>query len=109
MLALIVRTYTLLIIYIYIYIMILCERVWEKGPYGAKFEIEEVSRRKIISPIFVFCRISFSDPYSTSMPNFKCQNNLKDSKRAMKRQATFYSLHSRNTINGEWAEFQTSS
>ncbi len=26
------------------------------------------------------------------MPNFKCQNNLKDLKRAVERQATFYSL-----------------
>ncbi len=26
------------------------------------------------------------------MPNFKCQNNLKDPKRAVERQATFYSL-----------------
>ncbi len=51
---------------------------------------------KILSfSIFVFCRISLSDHYSTSMPNFKCQNNLKDpkrAKRAMERQATFYSL-----------------
>ncbi len=37
-------------------------------------------------------RISLSDPYSTSMPNFKCQNNLKDPKHAVERQATFYSL-----------------
>ncbi len=44
-----------------------------------------------LSPIFVFCRISLSDPYSKSMPNFKCQNNLKDLKRAVERQATFYS------------------
>ncbi len=41
---------------------------------------------------FFFCRITLSDPYSTSMPNFNCQNNLKDPKRAVKRQATFYSL-----------------
>ncbi len=26
------------------------------------------------------------------MPNFKCQNNLKDLERAVERQATFYSL-----------------
>ncbi len=26
------------------------------------------------------------------MPNFKCQNNLKDPKHAVERQATFYSL-----------------
>ncbi len=29
---------------------------------------------------------------STSMPNIKCQNNLKDPKRAMNKQATFYPL-----------------
>ncbi len=34
----------------YVYNNIICERVWEKGPYGAKIEIEiwapEVSHRK---------------------------------------------------------------
>ncbi len=50
------------------------------------------SEKFFLSPTFVFCRISLSDPYSTSMPNFKCQNNLKDPKRAVERQATFYSL-----------------
>ena len=50
------------------------------------------SEKFFLSLIFVFCRISLSDPYSTSMPNFKCQNNLKDPKRAVERQATFYSL-----------------
>ncbi len=34
-------------------------------------------------------RISLSDPYSTSIPYFKCQNNLKDPKRAVERLATF--------------------
>ncbi len=55
---------------------------------------------------FYFCRISLSDPYSTSMPNFKCQNNLKDPKRAVERQATFYSLSSRSTINGGGRSFK---
>ncbi len=50
------------------------------------------SEKFFLSPIFVFCRISLSDPYSTPMPNFKCQNNLKDPKRAVERLATFYSL-----------------
>ncbi len=50
------------------------------------------SEKLFLSPIFVFCRISLSDPYSTSLPNFKCQNNLKEPKRAVERQATFYSL-----------------
>ncbi len=50
------------------------------------------SEKFFLSPIFVFCRISLSDPYSTSMPNFACQNDLKDPKRAMNRQATFCSL-----------------
>ncbi len=50
------------------------------------------SEKFFLSPIFVFCRISLSDPYSKSMPNFKSQNNLKDLKRAVERQATFYSL-----------------
>ncbi len=49
-------------------------------------------KRFVLSPIFVFCSINLSDPYSMSMPNFKFQNNLKDPKRAVKRQATFYSL-----------------
>ncbi len=78
----------------------ICEQVWEKGPYGAKIEIEIIKssiskslEKFFLSPIFVFCRISLSDLYSTSMPNFKCRNNLKDPKRgAVKRQATFYSL-----------------
>ncbi len=29
------------------------------------------SEKFFLSPIFVFCRISLSDPYSKSMPNFK--------------------------------------
>ena len=58
---------------------------------------------------FFFCRISLSDPYSMCIPNFKCQNNLKDPKHA-KRQATIYSLsYSWNTINGECMGFKTSS
>ncbi len=73
----------------------ICERVWEKGPYSAKIDISfrsKSSEKFFLSPVFVFCRISLSDPYSTSMPNFKCQNNLKDPKRAVENQATFYSL-----------------
>ncbi len=34
------------------------------------------------------------------MPNFKCQNNLKDPKRAVERQATFYSLSSKYNKQG---------
>ncbi len=59
-----------------------------------RYRLPELShpQKFFLSPIFVLCRISLSDPYSKSMPNFKCQNNLKDLKRAVERQATFYSL-----------------
>ncbi len=58
----------------------------KKKDIGSK---SKSSEKFFLFPIFVFCRISLSDPYSTSMPNFKCRNNLKDPKRAV---ATFYSL-----------------
>ncbi len=72
----------------------ICVRVWENGPYGAKNLKLRYSKSlgKFILLFFVFCIISLSDPYSTSMPNFKCQINLKDPKRAVVRQATFYSV-----------------
>ncbi len=57
------------------------------------------SEKFVLNPIFDFCRISLSNPYSTSMQNFKCQNDLKDPKRAVKWQATFFFSHSRSTIN----------
>ncbi len=55
----------------------ICEWVWEKGPYGQKLR------------------------YFTSMPNFKCQNNLKVPKRVVESKATFILFCSRSTINGE--------
>ncbi len=61
-------------------------------PLGVVVTSGESTSIIFLSPIFVFCRISLSDPYSKSMPNFKCQNNLKDPKRAVERQASFYSL-----------------
>ncbi len=60
----------------------ICDRLCENQAFRAKIEIEiqapELShpQKLFLSPIFVFCRISLSDPYSKSMPNFKCQNNL---------------------------------
>ncbi len=78
--------------------MYICDSLWEKGALHAKIEIEiqapEVSHRKnsFFLLFFFCCRISLSDPYSKSTPNFKCRNNLKDTKRAVERQATFYSL-----------------
>ncbi len=52
------------------------------------------------------------------MPNFKCQNNLKDPKRAVERQATFYSLsflkYNKRELGGvsnkqlkKWHSFET--
>ncbi len=67
------------------------------------------SEKFFLSTIFVFCRISLSDPYSKSMPNFKCQNNLKTSSVLWKDKLLFILSRSRGTINGEWVEFQTSS
>ena len=73
----------------------ICERSGKRDLMAQKLKLRYRLRKKssekfFLSPIFVFC--SLSDPYSTSMPNFKCQNNLKDPKRAVERQATFYSL-----------------
>ncbi len=66
----------------------------KRGHFTEKFRyrLQKSSEKFFLSPIFVFCRISLSDPYSKSMPNIKCQNNLKDPKRAVERQATFHSL-----------------
>ncbi len=74
-----------------------CERVWEKGPYGAKIEIEiqapEVSHRKnSFFLLFLFFAELVLVTLTLRMPNFECQNDLKDPKHAVKRQATFYSL-----------------
>ncbi len=64
------------------------------------------SEKFFLSPIFVFGRISHSDPYSTSMPNFTCQNDLKTPSVPWKDKLLFILSHSRSKINGEWAEFQ---
>ncbi len=79
----------------------------KRGHFVQKLKIgsrSKSSEKFFLSPIFVFCRISLSDPCSKSMPNFKCQKNLKDPKRAMERQATFYSL-SFSKFN-KWGSFK---
>ncbi len=73
--------------------MYICDRLWQKGAFHAKMAPEVSHRKNSFFLLFLFfCRISLSDPYSKSTPNFKCRNNLKDPKRAVERQATFYSL-----------------
>ncbi len=77
--------------------------------FGCGITTRTIGKILSFSYFCVFCRISLSDPYSTSMANFACQNDLKDPKRAVKRHATFYSLSFSKYNKRKWAEFQTSS
>ncbi len=52
-------------------------------------------------------RISLSDPYSTSIP-YQMPKQLKRPQ-ACRGKTSYFLILSRSSINGEWAEFQTSS